>query len=756
MSSASSLHIIQSSEAAARLREAERWLTARANRGALSSRRRAAPPTISARRSRCRAGRRPASTASASRSSRRASRRRSSRRAASRRPRSSARKPSPRARRSTRGRDEELDRTSAPWPARPDSRARWRGRCTISRWRASSRRRCASCRSAGPTSRACSRASTSSSPPPPRPVAPRSSRPPARASPPLPACRSSCSTCRSSRRSSSRSREHLIAAAPETFDHRSLRRSRDARLSRDARRPDRDARAVGRFGSRGAATLALRDAAAARTRSRAATCGSSRRPARAASASRSPGGSSTKRERGVRFDEMAVFLRSPREYLGLLENAFERAGINAWFDRGARRPHPSGRAFLAILELRGRASVGGPLCRVPLARAGARTRDATPAAEVLPPADDVDRRIRRRRDRARRARHREPPAPPDDDDEHGHRRRRPARAVEVGAPDRRGLGRRRRSRALAAAAARPARGLRRADQGRAAARGSRVAEAGRPRARSPEPGAPLGLRAADRRDARVMARAGDVGRVARAVRRAGAARAAPAGARAARARRAARDERHRSGRARGSARRARRAPAHVRRAAAGRSLRPRVRRQPAPGARPRVQGRVRPGTGRAAVSAEAARGSAAARRGDARSRSTPALGTHLVVQDDRAKTERLLLRLAVGAATDRLWLSYPRLDVGGARPRVPSFYVLDVMRAIIGHDPAPRGAAARSGGWPAARSSTGRRRPIRRTRSTKSSTIWRRFGCSSTRPIARPSAATRTTCSASTRRSAAR
>ena len=53
---------------------------------------------------------------------------------------------------------------------------------------------------------------------------------------------------------------------------------------------------------------------------------------------------------GVRFDEIAVFLRSPREYLGLVENAFERAGISAWFDRGARRPHPSGRAFLAILS----------------------------------------------------------------------------------------------------------------------------------------------------------------------------------------------------------------------------------------------------------------------------------------------------------------------------------------------------------------------------------------------------------------------
>ena len=31
--------------------------------------------------------------------------------------------------------------------------------------------------------------------------------------------------------------------------------------------------------------------------------------------------------RGVRFDQMAVLLRSPREYLGLLEHAFTRAGI---------------------------------------------------------------------------------------------------------------------------------------------------------------------------------------------------------------------------------------------------------------------------------------------------------------------------------------------------------------------------------------------------------------------------------------------
>jgi RecB family exonuclease len=63
------------------------------------------------------------------------------------------------------------------------------------------------------------------------------------------------------------------------------------------------------------------------------------------------------------------------------------------------------------------------------------------------------------------------------------------------------------------------------------------------------------------------------------------------------------------------------------------------------------------------------------------------LAAGLPLQDDRAQTERLLLRLAAGAASERLWLSYPRIDVAGARPRVPSFYVLDVMRAITGHIP---------------------------------------------------------------------
>ena len=84
------------------------------------------------------------------------------------------------------------------------------------------------------------------------------------------------------------------------------------------------------------------------------------------------------------------------------------------------------------------------------------------------------------------------------------------------------------------------------------------------------------------------------------------------------------------------------------------------------------------------------------------------LDAGLVVQEDRARNERLLLRLAVGAPTERLWLSYPRLELAESRPRVPSFYALDVMRAITGHIPQPQrlqeSAAVEGGaglGWPA-------------------------------------------------------
>ena len=53
---------------------------------------------------------------------------------------------------------------------------------------------------------------------------------------------------------------------------------------------------------------------------------------------------------GVRFDEMAILVRSPQTYVGVLEHALARARIPAYFDSGVRRPHPAGRAFLAMLN----------------------------------------------------------------------------------------------------------------------------------------------------------------------------------------------------------------------------------------------------------------------------------------------------------------------------------------------------------------------------------------------------------------------
>ena len=53
--------------------------------------------------------------------------------------------------------------------------------------------------------------------------------------------------------------------------------------------------------------------------------------------------------RGVPLDDMAILVRSPHSYFGLLEHALGRADVRAWFDRGTRRPHPAGRAFLTLL-----------------------------------------------------------------------------------------------------------------------------------------------------------------------------------------------------------------------------------------------------------------------------------------------------------------------------------------------------------------------------------------------------------------------
>jgi len=75
---------------------------------------------------------------------------------------------------------------------------------------------------------------------------------------------------------------------------------------------------------------------------------------------------------------------------------------------------------------------------------------------------------------------------------------------------------------------------------------------------------------------------------------------------------------------------------------------------------------------------------------------------------DRLADERLALRLAIGAASRRVVLSYPRIDLDQARPRVPSFYGLEVLAAAEGKLPgfdelgqrADVTGAARIG-WPA-------------------------------------------------------
>ena len=89
------------------------------------------------------------------------------------------------------------------------------------------------------------------------------------------------------------------------------------------------------------------------------------------------------------------------------------------------------------------------------------------------------------------------------------------------------------------------------------------------------------------------------------------------------------------------------------------------------------------------------------------------LGNDLPTNDDRTADERLALRLAVGAASRRVVLSYPRVDVEQARPRTPSFYGLEVLRVAEGElrdfhylaETAAKKVDARIG-WPAPKSRT--------------------------------------------------
>src|SRR5581483_1893781 len=82
-----------------------------------------------------------------------------------------------------------------------------------------------------------------------------------------------------------------------------------------------------------------------------------------------------------------------------------------------------------------------------------------------------------------------------------------------------------------------------------------------------------------------------------------------------------------------------------------------------------------------------------------------ALSPRLACVDDLARRERGHLHTAISAANRRIVLSFPRFDTVHARPRVPSFYGLEVLRAVDGVLPAfdelsrraHPGAAARMG-----------------------------------------------------------
>jgi ATP-dependent helicase/nuclease subunit B len=418
--------------------------------------------------------------------------------------------------------------------------------------------------------------------------------------------------------------------------------------------------------------------------------------------------------RGVRFDEMAIFVRSPKDYLGLLEHALRRArpqmnaderrngdeGIPAYFDRGTRRPHPSGRAFLAILACAAeklsarRFAEYLSLGQVPQLE-GAAPGGRGPRTGGQPPADWV------------------PPA----DEELGLERLQPDRAAEGESAEGRPASESERGwgpaslenedKAVVEGTLRApwkweylivesaviggdADRWRRRLDGLARTYQHQIRELRREEPESPRL----------RRLERDLLNLGHLRKFALPIitRLAGWPQTATWG--------------EWIDHLDGIAPLVLRKPARVQRVLA--SLRPMAAIGPISlaeargvladrllsleiGPPARRYGRVFVG------SPHQARGRAfrvvfvpglAERMFPQKPREDPMLLDDerktlggLAVQEDRDTTERLLLRLAIGAATERLHLSYPRLEIAEGRPRVPSFYALDVMRAVTGRIP---------------------------------------------------------------------
>jgi hypothetical protein len=383
--------------------------------------------------------------------------------------------------------------------------------------------------------------------------------------------------------------------------------------------------------------------------------------------------------RGVPFDQMAVLLRAPQTYLGVLEHALERAGIPAWFHRGTRRPDPAGRALLALLacadeELSARrfaeyVSLG----QVPLNEAGN-------ADQWSPPADEIVESV----------------LPPDEREEEVQPEEEAAAQIARGESDRDLAGTLRapwRWEDLIVEAAvigrldrwqRRLKGLEHEYDRRVREASSEDPEASRVRAlvRDREQLRTLRafaepilgemadwpasqswgdwLGALERLAPRVISKPERVLRMLREL--------APLSAIGPVALREVRDV-----------------------------LTPRLSTLTHEPPR-RRHGRVFVGTPGAArgrpfrvvfVPGLAERMFPQRIREDALLPDTrrEAADSALATQNNRAADERLQLTLAVGAASERLYVSYPRVELNESRQRVPSFYVLDIARAIEGHIP---------------------------------------------------------------------
>jgi hypothetical protein len=382
--------------------------------------------------------------------------------------------------------------------------------------------------------------------------------------------------------------------------------------------------------------------------------------------------------RGVRFDEMAILVRTPQQYHGLLEHALERADIPAWFDRGSRRPHPAGRAFLALLACAAEKLSARRFAEY-LSLGQLPPVDADPRAAWASSTDDVFGRVADQ---------------PEDDDRvedevWSQEEPREGDAVVAGtlrAP-------RHWERLLVEAAViggDPARWQRRLN-GSAAELRAQLAEVSREAADSPKAAA----------IARDLARLENLASYAVPLMQVLA--SWPASARWG----------EWLARLQHLAPRVLRMPTYVLRVLA--DLHPMADVGPVTleevrgvlGERLRMVDAEPPARryGRVFVGTPAqARGRAfrvvfvpglAERMFPQKPRQDPMLldgarqriSSALPTMAARSRQERLLLHLVVGAATERLYLSYPRLDVVEARPRVPSFYALDLLRGATGRIP---------------------------------------------------------------------